>query len=85
LTCPDGAVLSDIPIDALPSSDHEASIMVRPDRMRLKPIAAAEGPQSGLHGTVTDATFLGDAMHFTVATGWGEDIIVRMPLDAGPA
>ena len=85
LTCPDGAVLSDIPIDALLSADHEALIMVRPDRMRLKPIAAAEGPQSGLRGTVTDATFLGDAMHFTVATGWGDDIIVRTPLDAGPA
>ena len=85
LTCPDGAVLSDIPIDALLSADHEALIMVRPDRMRLKPIAGAAESQSGLCGTVTDATFLGDAMHFTVATGWGEDIIVRMPLDAGPA
>jgi putative spermidine/putrescine transport system ATP-binding protein len=85
LTCPDGAVLSDIPVDALLSSDHEALIMVRPDRMRLKPIAGAAESQSGLRGTVTDATFLGDAMHFTVATGWGDDIIVRTPVNAGPA
>jgi putative spermidine/putrescine transport system ATP-binding protein len=84
LTCPDGAVLSGIPIEGLSSFDREALIMVRPDCLRLTPATSAEASRSGLRGTVTDATFLGDAMHFTVTTGWGEDIIVRTPLNAGP-
>jgi putative spermidine/putrescine transport system ATP-binding protein len=35
-------------------------------------------------GTLIDGTFLGEAMHFTVRTAWGDDIAVRTPLAALP-
>jgi putative spermidine/putrescine transport system ATP-binding protein len=78
LTCPDGSIVDDIALDDLPNGDRDAVIMVRPDRMRL---AKATRSGEGLPGTVTNATFLGEAVHFTVATGWGDDIVVRTPLD----
>jgi putative spermidine/putrescine transport system ATP-binding protein len=78
LTCPDGSIIDDVALDDLPSGDRDAVIMVRPDRMRL---AKATRSGEGLSGTVTNATFLGEAIHFTVATGWGDDIVVRTPLD----
>ena len=47
----------------------------------MKPLADADESQLALRGAVTDVT---EAMHFTVAIGSDDDIIVRTTVNAGP-
>jgi putative spermidine/putrescine transport system ATP-binding protein len=83
LTFPGGSTLVDVRLDGLPEDDREALIMVRPDRMRLAKVQKPASPNS-VTGTVTDVMFLGDAMRYTLATSWGDEVVVRTPLDALP-
>jgi putative spermidine/putrescine transport system ATP-binding protein len=86
IALPDGWLCNGVCLDAMlcQSTTREAVVMVRPDRMRIgrpeDPTAAAR-----VIGTLIDGTFLGEAMHFTVKTAWGDDIAVRTPLNALPS
>lgn len=56
----------------------DCTIMIRPEQMRIR---ASQGAQdgAGLPVTVRDMTYLGDAMHYAVATPWNQEISIRMP------
>jgi len=45
--------------------------------MRISSLQGASG--AGLPVTVRDVTYLGDAMHYAVATPWQQEISIRMP------
>jgi putative spermidine/putrescine transport system ATP-binding protein len=80
ITCPDGSTLDGLPIDGLASGDRDVVVMVRPDRIRLRRQAGNDqSDTAGLPVTVSDVTFLGDVMHVTVKTGWGDDMSIRLP------
>ncbi|MGU7775953.1 ABC transporter ATP-binding protein [Burkholderia sp. MR1-5-21] len=61
----------------VPAGD-EGTLMIRPEQMRLR---SRRGGQAGvgLAVTVRDITYLGDAMHYAVATPWQQEIAIRMP------
>ena len=50
----------------------------RPASSNLRALRSANG-ETGLPVTVRDMTYLGDAMHYAVATPWQQEISVRMP------
>lgn len=80
VTCPDGSTLDGLPIDDLASGDRDVVVMVRPDRIRLRRQPGnGQTDTAGLPVTVSDVTFLGDVMHVTVKTGWGDDMSIRLP------
>ncbi len=54
------------------------TLMVRPEQMRIQSLRDASGA-TGLPVTVRDITYLGDAMHYAVATPWQQEISIRMP------
>ena len=60
------------------SAGDEGTLMVRPEQMRIRAAGAAKTP-AGLPVTVRDITYLGDAMHYAVATPWEQEISIRMP------
>jgi putative spermidine/putrescine transport system ATP-binding protein len=57
------------------AAGDEGTLMVRPEQMRLR----AHGESKGLPVTVRDITYLGDAMHYAVATPWDQEISIRAP------
>ena len=70
-------VFEHIPVhgDALPG--RKASLMLRPERIRLSRRAPVSGP--GLQATVNDITFLGNNVHVAAETVSGAPLAVRLP------
>jgi putative spermidine/putrescine transport system ATP-binding protein len=60
------------------AAGDDGTLMVRPEQMRIRALGASNG-SAGLPVTVRDITYLGDAMHYAVATPWEQEISVRMP------
>jgi putative spermidine/putrescine transport system ATP-binding protein len=60
------------------TAGDDGALMIRPEQMRIRALQGAKG-ESGLPVTVRDITYLGDAMHYAVATPWQQEISVRMP------
>jgi putative spermidine/putrescine transport system ATP-binding protein len=65
---------------ALAAGD-DGTLMVRPEQMRIRAQQGANGA-AGLPVTVRDITYLGDSLHYAVATPWQQEISVRMPAGA---
>ncbi|MGF6261150.1 putative spermidine/putrescine transport system ATP-binding protein [Paraburkholderia youngii] len=63
------------------SAGDDGTLMIRPEQMRISSLQHASGVNgtSGLPVTVRDITYLGDAMHYAVATPWQQEISIRMP------
>lgn len=64
-------------VPALPAGG-DGTLMIRPEQMRIRALQGAGG-DAGLPVTVRDVTYLGDAMHYAVATPWQQEISIRMP------
>ncbi|MEC5406411.1 ABC transporter ATP-binding protein [Paraburkholderia sp. MPAMCS5] len=62
---------------ALTAGD-DGALMIRPEQMRIHALRDARSA-AGLPVTVRDITYLGDAMHYAVATPWQQEISIRMP------
>ncbi|ONC93951.1 ABC transporter ATP-binding protein [Burkholderia pseudomallei] len=60
------------------TAGHDGALMLRPEQMRIRALQGATG-EVGLPVTVRDITYLGDAMHYAVATPWQQEISIRMP------
>ncbi|MDR3097630.1 MAG: ABC transporter ATP-binding protein [Paraburkholderia sp.] len=62
------------------SAGDDGTLMIRPEQMRISSLQGG-GCKSGtaLPVTVRDVTYLGDAMHYAVATPWQQEISIRMP------
>jgi putative spermidine/putrescine transport system ATP-binding protein len=71
------AVAAGSPAPAL-SAGEDGTLMIRPEQMRIRALQGAQG-HAGLPVTVRDVTYLGDAMHYAVATPWQQEISIRMP------
>ncbi|RQR31491.1 ABC transporter ATP-binding protein [Burkholderia sp. Bp9143] len=56
----------------------DGTLMIRPEQMRLHAHRSGQSG-GGLPVTVRDITYLGDAMHYAVATPWQQEIGIRMP------
>jgi putative spermidine/putrescine transport system ATP-binding protein len=52
---------------------EEVTFMVRPERLRPSTEASAQV----LRGSVTDVTYLGEALQYEIATPWRQNIVVR--------
>jgi len=78
VSCPDGSTVDGVSLADLPAGEKDALIMIRPDRIQL---AKSSSGGTGLSGRVTSATFLGESLHVSVETPWGEAIDVRSSLD----
>ncbi|MGR3908949.1 ABC transporter ATP-binding protein [Burkholderia sp. SR8] len=65
------------------AAGDEGTLMIRPEQMRISSLQRASGTAastaSSLPVTVRDVTYLGDAMHYAVATPWQQEISIRMP------
>ncbi|RQM53599.1 MULTISPECIES: ABC transporter ATP-binding protein [Burkholderia] len=66
------------------AAGDEGTLMIRPEQMRISSLqrgggATASTAGGGLPVTVRDVTYLGDAMHYAVATPWQQEISIRMP------
>jgi putative spermidine/putrescine transport system ATP-binding protein len=72
----DDAVFSDIPIHGSAKDGTSASLMLRPERLKLTK-AAPSGV--ALSAVVNDITFLGNNVHVVAQTHRGEEISVRLP------
>jgi putative spermidine/putrescine transport system ATP-binding protein len=57
-----------------------ADLMVRPDRIRLLPPTGGSG---GIGAVLTDVAFVGESLHVTVSTGWGQALDLRLPATSG--
>lgn len=74
LRLPDGQVLQVVQAAPAVSQGEGARLMVRPERMRLR---ALNGRQEGLRVRVAESTFLGESIHYSVTTAWGQALAVR--------
>jgi putative spermidine/putrescine transport system ATP-binding protein len=74
---PNGLAISTAGNPTLSAGD-DGTLMVRPEQMRIRALGASNG-SAGLPVTVRDITYLGDAMHYAVATPWEQEISIRMP------
>ncbi|MFT4065455.1 ABC transporter ATP-binding protein [Paraburkholderia sp.] len=75
---PNGHRIASDTFGATLSSGDEGTLMIRPEQMRISALQSATGA-SGLPVTVRDVTYLGDAMHYAVATPWQQEISIRVP------
>jgi putative spermidine/putrescine transport system ATP-binding protein len=75
---PNGHSVSSGSFNPVLTAGDEGTLMIRPEQMRIH---APHGTSSaaGLPVTVRDITYLGDAMHYAVATPWQQEISIRMP------
>ncbi|SAK89144.1 ABC transporter ATP-binding protein [Caballeronia pedi] len=60
------------------TAGDDGTLMVRPEQIRIRALGALKA-SAGLPVTVRDITYLGDAMHYAVATPWEQEISIRMP------
>ncbi|MBN3758224.1 ABC transporter ATP-binding protein [Paraburkholderia sp. Tr-20389] len=63
------------------TAGDDGTLMIRPEQMRIHALhdSTKGNGASGLPVTVRDITYLGDAMHYAVATPWQQEISIRMP------
>ncbi len=67
-----------VPADRVPSGAREVRVGVRPEKLVLEPAAggAPAGGRNALHGTVTEASFLGVSLRHLVALPGGDEVTV---------
>ncbi|SOE74691.1 spermidine/putrescine ABC transporter ATP-binding subunit [Burkholderia sp. OK233] len=75
---PNGHTVSSGSFNPVLTAGDEGTLMIRPEQMRIQAQRDASGA-TGLPVTVRDITYLGDAMHYAVATPWQQEISIRMP------
>ncbi|UVC12173.1 ABC transporter ATP-binding protein (plasmid) [Rhizobium sp. TH2] len=75
LKLPGGAVIEGVPLHGVEAGGVKASLMLRPERIDLKPSSGA----GAIAGEVRDITFLGNNIHVLVAPAGAEPISVRLP------
>jgi putative spermidine/putrescine transport system ATP-binding protein len=75
---PNGHSVSSGSFNPVLTAGDEGTLMIRPEQMRIQALRNASGT-AGLPVTVRDITYLGDAMHYAVATPWQQEISIRMP------
>ncbi|MFM0513368.1 ABC transporter ATP-binding protein [Paraburkholderia sp. RL17-373-BIF-A] len=75
---PNGHTVSSGSFNPVLTAGDEGTLMIRPEQMRIQAQRDASGA-AGLPVTVRDITYLGDAMHYAVATPWQQEISIRMP------
>lgn len=78
----DGAAVAGVPIHGPLRPGQEAVLMLRPERVRLRPWAGRDG-NPGIAVVVRDVTYLGDSTQLAVETGWRQTVAVRLPF--GPS
>jgi iron(III) transport system ATP-binding protein len=71
-------VALEVPHRNLP--EGEALVAIRPEAVRLQPVAGAPGPGT-LDGTVVKAAYLGSHLEYTVACPLGELFVIDRSLD----
>lgn len=72
----DGMVFDSIPVHGNAVSGSRASLMLRPERIRL---SKDNAQATGIAATVSDITFLGNNIHVMAETTSGEKLAVRLP------
>lgn len=82
ILCADGAAFEGVPMHGRMSAGQDAVLMLRPERVRLQPLANPDGA-GGIDVVVRNITYLGDSTHFAVETAWRQVIAVRLPF--GPS
>jgi putative spermidine/putrescine transport system ATP-binding protein len=60
------------------------TLMLRPEQITIR-AQPAERDEGGLPVTVRDVTYLGDTMHYAVATPWEQEVAVRTAIGAREA
>jgi putative spermidine/putrescine transport system ATP-binding protein len=75
---PNGHTVSSGSFNPVLTAGDEGTLMIRPEQMRIQALRNASSA-AGLPVTVRDITYLGDAMHYAVATPWQQEISIRMP------
>jgi putative spermidine/putrescine transport system ATP-binding protein len=60
------------------------SLMIRPERMRLCANPAAGGTDCAIKVHIREITFLGDNLHYTAVTDWGQSLSIRESVGAAP-
>jgi putative spermidine/putrescine transport system ATP-binding protein len=62
------------------SAGRAASLMIRPEKMRLVRQADGSGDDSGVKVHVSEATYLGESLAYKVVTNWGQELHIRRPI-----
>ena len=75
---PNGHTVSSGSFNPVLTAGDEGTLMIRPEQMRIQALRNAHSA-AGLPVTVRDITYLGDALHYAVATPWQQEISIRMP------
>ena len=75
---PNGHTVSSGSFNPVLTAGDEGTLMIRPEQMRIQALRNASSA-AGLPVTVRDITYLGDALHYAVATPWQQEISIRMP------
>ncbi|TKC79264.1 ABC transporter ATP-binding protein [Trinickia terrae] len=75
---PNGRAVAGGGVNAALAAGDDGTLMVRPEQMRIRAQQGATG-DGGLPVTVRDITYLGDSLHYAVATPWQQEISIRMP------
>jgi putative spermidine/putrescine transport system ATP-binding protein len=76
-----GAEVDAVPSAALPPGAR-AVVAIRPERIALAPVRAADLGADALPARVVDSVFLGDALRVSVQLAGGQRITVRRPIAA---
>jgi putative spermidine/putrescine transport system ATP-binding protein len=81
-TFPDGRPVSASAFESGLVAGEGAALMLRPEQIRIRADSPGSSSSSsssgaGLPVTVRDVTYLGDTLHYAVATPWQQEIAVR--------
>ncbi|HWA45824.1 MAG TPA: ABC transporter ATP-binding protein [Hypericibacter adhaerens] len=60
-----------------PEGSRSVSLMIRPERVRLCTSAAATGSDCAVKVRIREITFLGENLHYTATTDWGQVLSIR--------
>jgi putative spermidine/putrescine transport system ATP-binding protein len=75
-TFPDGRSVSASAFEPGLVAGEGAALMLRPEQIRIR-AHQSDSSGAGLPVTVRDVTYLGDTLHYAVATPWEQEIAVR--------
>ncbi|MEZ0606047.1 ABC transporter ATP-binding protein [Paraburkholderia sp. IW21] len=75
---PNGHTVTSGSFNPVLTAGDEGTLMIRPEQMHIHALHNTSSA-AGLPVTVRDITYLGDAMHYAVATPWQQEISIRMP------
>jgi putative spermidine/putrescine transport system ATP-binding protein len=67
-----------------PGTGASASLMIRPERVRLCATAAATGSDCAIKVRIREITFLGESLDYSVVTSWGQDLAIRESFGGAP-